>query len=123
MAASIVIDATAAARLAAEIAVRNRLLLPEVQQITDHFGKAMQSMAKALAPVTSTVPGYANTIERKPRLTAMGFSVTIESRSPFGYILEFGAGRSGPHPHFGPALQALDPPWTAAIMAAAARVI
>jgi hypothetical protein len=121
--ASITIDASAAARIAAEIAVKNKMLLPEVIRLTDHYGKLMQSMAKALAPVTATVPGYANTIERRPRLTVGGISITIESRSPFGYILEFGAGRSGPHPHFGPALQALDAPWTVSIMDAAAKVI
>lgn len=98
----IVIDASDASRLAKEMAAHTSKLGALIQGVMRAQGSVIEAEVKALAPVTSKVPGYTNTIRSRVTPVAAGATITVESSSPFGFILEFGAGRSGPHPHFGP---------------------
>ena len=98
----ITIDASDASRLAKEMAAHTKRLGALVQGVMRAQGPIIASEVQALAPVTNKVPGYSNTIRSRVTPVAAGATITVESSSPFGYILEFGAGRSGPHPHFEP---------------------
>ncbi len=101
----ITIDASDASRLAAQMAAHTAAFAAEVQAVLRTQGPVIAAEVKALAPETSKVPGYSGTIRSKVTGLAAGGTITVESSSPFGFILEFGAGHSGPHPHFGPALE------------------
>lgn len=120
---SIVINADSARVLAAELSAQRKLIPHEVFLVTETFAEIMRSQAAAMAPVTNKVPGYAGTIRKKVKRTMMGVEATIESTSPFGYILEFGAGYSGPHPHFGPAFNFNKDAYESAVVAVAAKFL
>ena len=69
------------------------------------------------------MPGLSGSIYTKTKQSADGIEVTVEAKSPFGLIREFGAGRSGPHPFMLPALMAELPSWEAKLSAAAERAL
>jgi hypothetical protein len=115
-------DATAATRLAVEVARNRALLLPEVKAITSATGLRIRTTARQLAK-SERMPGLSRSIWTKTRHTVAGTEVTVEAASPFGYIREFGAGRSGPMPFMYPAYQAHVPAWQAALEASAAKVL
>jgi HK97 gp10 family phage protein len=98
-------DVTGASELADDLKKAADEVKREVRTSTIRGGKTIQREARANAPRTRKVPGYPASIYSTITADTAGITeVTVESRSEFGHILEFGAGYSGPHPHFGPAL-------------------
>jgi hypothetical protein len=67
------------------------------------------------------MPGLSRSIFTNTKQSAAGIQVTVEAKSPFGYIREFGAGRSGPHPFIGPSFEKHEPEWEQALMDALDR--
>jgi HK97 gp10 family phage protein len=120
--AGFLIDASAAIALAVELERTKTLILFEVRRATNAAGKAMQSSARQNAKSRS-MPGLSRSIYTKTKQLAGGTEITIEAKSPFGYIREFGAGRSGPHPFMLPALESNLGSWEDAMAAAAAKVL
>ena len=102
------------------IAATRVQLIADVKSETSKAGKAMQRTARALAK-SKTMPGLSRSIYTQTRQFAAGIEITIEAKSPFGYIREFGAGRSGPHPFMLPALESHLPGWEQALSAALER--
>jgi hypothetical protein len=82
----------------------------------------MQRTARQLAK-SKSMPGLAGSIYTKTRQLAAGTEVTVEAKSPFGLIREFGAGRSGPHPFMLPAVEQNLDGWEADMSDAAASVL
>lgn len=120
--AGFLIDAEEARALAAQLAANHAIVLADVRRETLAAGRKMQATARSLSKSRS-MPGLSGSIYTKTRQLAGGTEVTIEAKSPFGYIREFVAGRSGPHPFMLPALEQNVGPWEAAMAAAAARVL
>lgn len=102
------------------IAATRVQLIADVKSETSKAGKAMQRTARALAK-SKTMPGLSRSIYTNTKQYAAGIQVTVEAKSPFGYIREFGAGRSGPHPFMGPAAERHIPEWEGALAAALER--
>lgn len=115
----ITIDASDASRLAKDMAAHTARLGAEIQTLMRATGPVIAGQVRALAPNTNKVPGYSGTIRSKVTGIAVGATITVESTSQFGFILEFGAGRSGPHPHFGPVFD----PATAALETALSALV
>jgi HK97 gp10 family phage protein len=90
--------------LAAEMAANRSAVLFKVRAATNKAGKAMQRTARSLSK-SKSMPGLSKSIYTKTRQLAAGTEITVEAKSPFGFIREFGAGRSGPHPFMLPALE------------------
>jgi HK97 gp10 family phage protein len=108
--------------LLAEMMANRAVVLPKVRAATNKAGKAMQSTARSLAK-SKSMPGLSRSIYTKTRQLAAGTEITVEAKSPFGYIREFGAGRSGPHPFMLPALEQNVDAWEADMADAAASVL
>lgn len=111
--AGFLVDAAEAERLAAEIGKARTILVPAIRNATKVAGKAMQDTARQLAK-SESMPGLSRSIYTKTTHNATGTEVVVEAKSPFGYIREFGAGRSGPHPFMLPALEAHTAAWETA---------
>lgn len=120
---AIKIDASAANKLAAEVSAQRKLIPPAVIKVVQQHAEIMRAQAQAAAPVTNRVPGYPGTIKKKVKASMMGAEAEIFTSSPFGFILEFGAGYSGPHPHFGPAFNSGQGPFESAVAAVAAKFL
>lgn len=120
--AGFLIDARELDALAAEIAANNSAVLFKVRAATNKAGKAMQRTARQLAK-SKSMPGLAGSIYTKTRQLAAGTEITVEAKSPFGRIREYGAGRSGPHPFMLPALEQNLDPWEADMTDAGASVL
>lgn len=120
--AGFTIDATAAEALMLELAHAKLLLVAEVHKETMASGKAIQATARSLSKSRS-MPGLSGSIWTKTKKYANGTEVTVEAKSPFGSIREFGAGRSGPHPFMLPALMSELPNWEAKLAAATSRAL
>ena len=108
--------------LLAEMMANRATVLPKVRATTNKAGKAMQTTARSLAK-SKSMPGLSRSIYTKTRQLAAGTEITVEAKSPFGYIREFGAGRSGPHPFMLPALEQNLDAWEADMADAAASVL
>jgi HK97 gp10 family phage protein len=108
--------------LLAEMMANRAVVLPKVRAATNKAGKAMQSTARSLSK-SKSMPGLSRSIYTKTRQLAAGTEITVEAKSPFGYIREFGAGRSGPHPFMLPALEQNVDAWEADMADAAASVL
>lgn len=106
----------------AEMAANRAVVLPKVRAATNKAGKAMQATARSLAK-SKSMPGLSRSIYTKTRQLAAGTEITVEAKSPFGLIREFGAGRSGPHPFMLPALEQNVDAWEADMADAAASVL
>lgn len=121
----IIVDSSDAERVMTEMAVNRAKLAPEIARLTLNAGRDIQRTARQLAKSRS-MPGLAKSIWTRTRhygTDNSGTEVTIEAKSPFGYIREFGAGRSGPHPFMLPALEQHLPGWEQALVDAANRVL
>lgn len=122
------INAEAATRLMAEIQAKHTALLAEVRRDTLAAGRKMQATARQLA-VSKSMPELRGSITTRTRQFANGIEVTVSPESPnrsgdeWGYIREFGAGRSGPHPFMLPALEQHVPAWEQNMADALARVL
>lgn len=114
MAGELKIDVQGGQELIDKIAQTRTALVADVKRETLKAAKAMQQTARALAK-SQTMPGLASSIFTSTKHTATGIEVTVEAKSPFGYIREFGAGRSGPHPFMMPALEKHYPEWESAL--------
>jgi HK97 gp10 family phage protein len=120
--ASFLIDARELDALVAEMAANHATVLAKVRTATTKAGKAMQQTARQLSK-SKSMPGLSGSIYTKTRQLAAGTEVTVEAKSPFGYIREFGAGSSGPHPFMLPALEQNLDAWEAEMTDAAASVL
>lgn len=120
MAGEMTIRVDGADELIAKIAATRAQLIEDVKRETAAAGKEIRQTARALAR-SKTMPGLSRSIFTKTRQFAAGIEITIEAKSPFGYIREFGAGRSGPHPFMLPALEKHQPEWEQALSAALER--
>lgn len=114
------VDAVGAEELVAKIAATRTQLIKDVKQVTSTAAKDMRQTARSLAK-SKSMPGLSRSIYTQTRQFAAGIEITIEAKSEFGYIREFGAGRSGPRPFMGPALEKHQPGWERALMAALER--
>ena len=103
-----------ATELIEKIAATRVQLIEDVKRETSRAGKNIQRTARALAR-SKTMPGLSRSIYTNTKQFAAGIEITIEAKSPFGYIREFGAGRSGPHPFMGPAGERHIPEWEDAL--------
>lgn len=119
---SFVVDASEALRLMAEIEARRSVLVSEAQRETIAAGQRMQSTARELA-VSRTMPHLAGSITARVKRSVSGVEVTIEAKDKLGYVREFGAGRSGPHPFAGPAAEQHMPGWEQSLAALLGRVL
>jgi HK97 gp10 family phage protein len=108
--------------LLAEMMANRAAVLPKVRAATNKAGKAMQRTARSLAK-SKSMPGLSRSIYTKTRQLAAGTEVTVEAKSPFGFIREFGAGRSGPHPFMLPALEQNLDSWESDMAEAAESVL
>jgi HK97 gp10 family phage protein len=108
--------------LLAEMVANQSAVLFKVRAATNKAGKAMQTTARSLAK-SKSMPGLSRSIYTKTRQLAAGTEITVEAKSPFGLIREFGAGRSGPHPFMLPALEQNLDAWEADMADAAASVL
>lgn len=122
MAVGFRIDSSQLDSLLAEMMANRAAVLPKVRAATNKAGKAMQSTARSLSK-SKSMPGLSRSIYTRTRQLAAGTEVTIEAKSPFGLIREFGAGRSGPHPFMLPALEQNLDAWEADMADAAASVL
>lgn len=95
-------------------------LIEDVKRETSRAGKDIQRTARALAK-SKTMPGLSRSIYTHTKRFATGIEVTVEAKSPFGYIREFGAGRSGPRPFMAPAFDKHVPEWERALADALER--
>lgn len=120
--AGFTIDASEALALRAELEAAHTTLVAEVRKATSDAGRNMQATARSLAAHTS-FRGLAGSIYTQTKQSASGIEVTVEAKSPFGYIEEFGAGRKGPHPFMLPALQSHLPAWEDSVAEAAGRAL
>jgi hypothetical protein len=120
--AGFTINATDALRLMAELQAAHSVLVSEVRRDTLASGRTIQQMARSLAR-SKSMPGLAGSIYTKTRQTVSGIEVTVEAKSPFGLIREFGAGRSGPHPFMLPAMMAELPVWEQKMADATSRAL
>src|SRR5690349_8378979 len=120
--AGILIDTRELDALLAEMVANRAAVLPKVRAATNKAGRAMQRTARQLAK-SKSMPGLSRSIYTKTRQLAAGTEVTVEAKSPFGHIREFGAGRSGPHPFMLPALEQNVDAWEADMAEAAASVL
>lgn len=114
------VSAVGADELIAKIAATRTQLVQDVKDETSKAATSMRQTARALAK-SESMPGLSRSIYTQTRQFAAGIEVTIEAKSEFGYIREFGAGRSGPHPFMGPALEKHQPEWEAGLMASLER--
>jgi len=89
-------------------------LVVDVKRETLKAARDMQRTARSLAQ-SRTMPGLSRSIYTSTKQFAAGIEVTVEAKSPFGYIREFGAGRSGPMPFMLPALEKHCPEWESAL--------
>ena len=108
--------------LVAEMLANRTAVLFKVRAATNKAGRQMQRTARQLAK-SKSMPGLSGSIYTKTRQLAAGTEVTIEAKSPFGSIREFGAGRSGPHPFMLPALEQNVDAWEADMAEAGASVL
>jgi len=108
--------------LLAEMMANRAAVLPKVRAATNKAGRAMQRTARSLAK-SKSMPGLSRSIYTKTRQLAAGTEVTVEAKSPFGFIREFGAGRSGPHPFMLPALEQNLDSWESDMAEAAESVL
>jgi HK97 gp10 family phage protein len=122
MAVELRVDASQVAALVAEMAANHAVVLSKVRVATTKAGGQMQRTARQLAK-SKSMPGLSGSIFTKTRQLAAGTEVTVEAKSPFGLIREFGAGRSGPHPFMLPALEQNVDAWEADMAAAGASVL
>lgn len=122
MAAGFIIDASEAEALMNDLAVAKAELLAEVRKETLQSGRAIRQTARSLSK-SQSMPGLSNSIDTATKQFTDGIEVTVEAKSPFGLIREFGAGRSGPRPFMLPAMQAELPRWEAALSEAAGRAL
>lgn len=106
--------------LVEKIKATQKQLVADVKRETSIAGQRMQRTARELAR-SKSMPGLSRSIYTNTKQFAAGIEITIEAKSPFGYIREFGAGRSGPHPFMLPALEAHLPGWEQALSAALER--
>ena len=120
MAGEMTIRVDGADELLAKIAATRVQLIEDVKRETAAAGKEIRQTARALARST-TMPGLSRSIFTKTRQFAAGIEVTVQTNSPFGYIREFGAGRSGPHPFMFPAFEQQLPKWEKALADALER--
>lgn len=111
---------TGADELIERIAATRVRLVEDVKRETAAAAKDMQKTARALAK-SKSMPGLSRSIYTKTKQFVNGIEITIEAKSPFGYIREFGAGRSGPHPFMGPSFDKHEPEWESALAAALER--
>lgn len=107
---SFTVTAEGAAELMAKITATQAQLIVDVKRETLAAGRDIQRTARSLSK-SKTMPGLSRSIFTSTKQYATGIEVTIEAKSPFGYIREFGAGRSGPHPFMGPAGETHIPKW------------
>ena len=114
------IDASDAEKLMEKIAATRTQLIADVKAETAKAAKDMRQTARGLAK-SRTMPGLSRSIFTKTRQFAAGIEVTVQTNSPFGYIREFGAGRSGPHPFMLPAFEEQLPKWEKALSDALER--
>lgn len=117
-----VIDASEVEGLAEELKRNADQILGEVRKETVAAGRKIQRRARELAK-SDSFPSLAGSIYTSTKQTAHGVEVTVEAKSPFGYIREFGAGRSGPHPFMLPALEGALPGWEQALSDALGRTL
>ena len=103
-----------------KIKATQKQLVADVKRETSIAGQRMQRTARELAR-SKSMPGLSRSIYTNTKQFAAGIEITIEAKSPFGYIREFGAGRSGPHPFMLPALEKHQPEWEQALSAALER--
>ena len=113
-------DVQGATELVEKIAATRVQLVADVKRETLKSARDMQRTARALAR-SKSMPGLSRSIFTTTKQFAAGIEVTVEAKSPFGYIREFGAGRSGPHPFMLPALEKHQPEWEQALMDALDR--
>lgn len=118
----ITVDASQAAVAAAELRAATAVLLPAVRAEVLRGGRSMAQVARGLA-VSSSFPDLAGSIDARAENTGDGVTVTVEAKSPWGYIREFGAGRSGPHPFMLPALERVEPALLEGVAAVIAKVL
>ena len=113
-------DVQGATELVEKIAATRVQLVADVKRETLKSARDMQRTARALAR-SKSMPGLSRSIFTNTKQSAAGIQVTVEAKSPFGYIREFGAGRSGPHPFMGPSFEKHEPEWEQALMDALDR--
>lgn len=106
--------------LIGKISATRTALLEDVRRETAAAGKAMRQTARGLAK-SKSMPGLSRSIFTYTRQLAGGIEVTVEARSPFGYLREFGYGRAAPHPFMEPALHKHLPDLESALSDALAR--
>lgn len=116
------VDTSEFGDLAAELQRNLTSLLMDARRETAAAGKEIQRKARAAAK-SKTMPGLSRSIWSNTKNTASGVEVVVEAKSPLGYIREYGAGRSGPHPFMGPALDSTLPGWESALQAALSKVL
>lgn len=114
------IDVQGATELMEKIAATRTQLIEDVKRETSKAGKDIQRTARSLAK-SKTMPGLSRSIFTRTKQFAAGIEITVEAKSPFGYIREFGAGRSGPHPFMLPAFEQHVPEWEQALADALER--
>jgi hypothetical protein len=120
--AGFTMNADDATRLMERLAENKAKLLADIRRETLAAGRRIQASARANAK-SQSMPGLSGSIWTKTKQLANGIEVTVEAKSPFGYIREYGAGRSGPMPFMRPALDEHVPAWEQAIVDAASRVM
>lgn len=120
MAGEMTVKLVGADELIAKIAATRVQLIADVKRETADAAKEIRQTARALAR-SKTMPGLSRSIFTRTRQFATGIEVTVQANSPFGYIREFGAGRSGPHPFMLPAMEQQLPKWEKALSDALER--
>jgi HK97 gp10 family phage protein len=98
------LDVQGADELMAKIRADQTQLVVDAKREALAAGRQMRQTARALSR-SKMMPGLSRSIDTSTRQFAAGIEVTVEAKSPWGYIREFGAGRSGPHPFMAPAFE------------------
>jgi hypothetical protein len=126
--AGFIINASAATRLMEELKAAHVVLLSEVRKSTVQSGKAIQMGARGLVGSSASMPGLRGSIYTSTKQFASGTEVTVEAKSPFGFIREFGVtnlvgGSNAPRPFMLPAMMAELPRWEQSLAEATSRAL
>jgi HK97 gp10 family phage protein len=116
------VDVQGATELMAKIKADRTQLLADARRETLAAGRRMRQTARALSK-SQTMPGLSRSIDTSTKQYVTGIEVTVEAKSEFGYIREFGAGRSGPHPFMLPAFEQHLPGWERALSGCLERLL
>lgn len=119
--AGFTVNAAEATRLANEMRARRARLVPMLTAATVAAGRQILALSREGAPRGPYTRKFGSQFGMRVKQRMDGCEVTIENRNPLGAVIVFGTSTSGPHDSPGEALAAVDPSFTAAVLAAAAE--